>query len=274
MFAGNFSQSGPVAMRLSVRTAALLLVGLVSADMAVAQEAVTGVVRAAASPAATSSVARRSMTGDDDWQEEAPTRQRAPTTYRTICVRLCDGYYFPISFRTSRLGLENDAAKCTASCSGEAALFFHPNPGGDVASARDFTGMHYEALPNAFKYLKQTVEGCRCRPQPWSSEESQRHRAYAATRPKVSEGDLPPSSAELHPDFGERPLALARRAPALLKTEPTAPAPEAPTEVPRTEMEPAQVQPAAAVPPSPSNKRRLPGKRERQAEVGNSLKRR
>ena len=37
----------------------------------------------------------------------------------------------------------------------------------------------YAALPNAFKYRKTLVEGCRCRPQPWSEAELQRHRGYA-----------------------------------------------------------------------------------------------
>ena len=52
----------------------------------------------------------------------------------------------------------------------------------------DLTGMAYSTLPNAFKYRKTLVEGCRCRPQPWSEAELQRHRAYA-------QGHLPDSPA-------------------------------------------------------------------------------
>src|SRR6185369_3937727 len=32
--------------------------------------------------------------------------------YRTLCVRLCDGFYFPISFATTRGQLADDARKC------------------------------------------------------------------------------------------------------------------------------------------------------------------
>src|SRR5262245_44547891 len=33
-------------------------------------------------------------------------------TYRTLCVRLCDGFYFPMSFATTRGKLEDDAGRC------------------------------------------------------------------------------------------------------------------------------------------------------------------
>ena len=52
----------------------------------------------------------------------------------------------------------------------------------DAASAVDLTGMTYGSLANAFKYRKTLVEGCRCRPQPWSQSEAERHRGYATAR--------------------------------------------------------------------------------------------
>jgi hypothetical protein len=100
-------------------------------------------------------------------------------TYRTLCVRLCDGFYFPIGFATRRGGLTRDADKCESSCGGQARLFYHPNPGGDIETMVDLTGRAYAALPTAFKYRKTLVAGCRCRPQPWSEAELARHRAYA-----------------------------------------------------------------------------------------------
>lgn len=157
----------------------------------------------------------------DLFENDAP---RPPVTaYRTLCVRMCDGYYFPISFATSRGGLDADAEKCSASCGGQARLFFYANPGGDVGSARDFTGLHYEALPNAFKYRKTLVEGCQCKPQPWSEEEKQRHQAYAAAALARRPDRKPPPTAQRLPSEGEeRPLALLRRAsaPADDATEP------------------------------------------------------
>jgi Protein of unknown function (DUF2865). len=111
-----------------------------------------------------------------------------PPTYRTLCVRLCDGYYFPISFATMRSEFARDADKCAASCGSEARLFYHPNPGGDVEGMTDLTGMAYAALPNAFKYRKTLVDDCSCRPQPWSEAEQERHRSYAASpRPRTDD---------------------------------------------------------------------------------------
>lgn len=261
---------GLVAMPLPCRMAALLLLGLLPIHGSAAQEPSRRDVRAAVAPVISSPFSRSGAVGDDDWQEDAPAQPRSPATYRTICVRLCDGYYFPISFRTSRLGLESDAAKCSASCSGEATLFFHANPGGDVASARDFTGMQYESLPNAFKYLKQRVEGCSCKPQPWSDEEQQRHRIYAEARKKGMATPLQSPSTEPHPEFGERPLALARRAPAPEPARVELPVPvlEAPPEAARQDIPPAQASPPSAAPSPPSATRRTTGKqRDRRADA-------
>ena len=54
------------------------------------------------------------------------------TTYRTLCVRLCDGFYFPISPATPQSRFARDADACSASCGSEARLFYHPNVGGNV----------------------------------------------------------------------------------------------------------------------------------------------
>jgi len=82
--------------------------------------------------------------------------------YRTLCVRLCDGYYFPISFSTRASGFGRDAARCTASCGRQARLFYHANPGGSVETMTDLAGRRYSALPAAFKYRATLVSGCGC----------------------------------------------------------------------------------------------------------------
>jgi Protein of unknown function (DUF2865) len=112
-------------------------------------------------------------------------------TYRTLCVRLCDGFYFPVSFATSEGGLARDAEQCRASCGVEARLFYHPNPGGSVETMLDLTGRAYSALPMAFKYRKTLVAGCLCRPQPLSATAADgRGEAAApgALAPRVPQG--------------------------------------------------------------------------------------
>ncbi|MGB7287506.1 MAG: DUF2865 domain-containing protein, partial [Salaquimonas sp.] len=60
-------------------------------------------------------------------------------TYRTLCVRTCDGYYFPISFSTTQKRFEEDAGQCQQMCPGaETALFYHPMPNGDAETALSY----------------------------------------------------------------------------------------------------------------------------------------
>jgi len=90
--------------------------------------------------------------------------------YRTLCVRLCDGYYFPISFSTRASGFARDAAQCTASCGQQARLFYHANPGGSVETMMDLAGRPYSALPAAFKYRAALISGCGCQRLPASED--------------------------------------------------------------------------------------------------------
>jgi hypothetical protein len=134
--------------------------------------------------------------GEDDF-EPAPRG----IVYRTMCVRLCDGYYFPISSVVTRDGLGRDAEACSARCGAEARLFYHPGSSSDVADMVDLTGMAYSALPNAFRYRKALVEGCQCRPQPWSEAERARHRGYAEGQAQAAG---PPRDAKVIAGGGSR----------------------------------------------------------------------
>jgi hypothetical protein len=138
------------------------------------------------------------------YQSYLPYEQAAPDygTYRTLCVRMCDGFYFPISHATGSYGLNRDAEKCAAACGGDARLFYHPNPGGDVEAMVDLTGRAYGSSPTAFKYRKTLVEGCGCRPQPWSETERARHRAYAALPPPAEDADAAPLAENKSADIG------------------------------------------------------------------------
>jgi hypothetical protein len=95
-------------------------------------------------------------------EEQAPMQS---STYRTVCVRLGDGFFYPISFATSRANFERDAAICQRTCPGtKAELFAYPNPGGSIADAVSINGEPYKDLPNAFLYQKKYVEGLSCKP--------------------------------------------------------------------------------------------------------------
>jgi hypothetical protein len=86
-------------------------------------------------------------------------------TYSTVCVRTCDGYYFPISFSTTSDQFPNDARSCEALCPGsEARLFYYPNPGGGPENMTSITGEQYTSLPTAFQYRTSIAPACTCRP--------------------------------------------------------------------------------------------------------------
>jgi hypothetical protein len=85
-------------------------------------------------------------------------------TFRTVCVRTCDGYYFPISYSTVPSRFTDDQNTCQRLCPGsEAALYTYRNPGEDINQAVSVSGQPYTALPNAFVYRRQFTAACSCR---------------------------------------------------------------------------------------------------------------
>jgi hypothetical protein len=94
-----------------------------------------------------------------------PGGDGAPSgTYHTVCVRACDGFYFPLSFSTVPSRFTDDARACQRLCpAAEAELYSFRNPGEDMEQAVSISGQAYTALPNAFRYRKEIVAGCSCR---------------------------------------------------------------------------------------------------------------
>ncbi|MDO9412348.1 MAG: DUF2865 domain-containing protein [Pseudolabrys sp.] len=85
-------------------------------------------------------------------------------TYRTICVRSCDGYYFPISYQTTSERFSSDEQTCQRMCpAAEVSLYTYHNPGEEVSQAVSLSGAAYTSLPNAFAYRKAMTPACGCR---------------------------------------------------------------------------------------------------------------
>lgn len=86
------------------------------------------------------------------------------TPFRTLCVRMCDGYYFPISYATTPSRFGTDLDICRARCPGaETRLFVHKTAeDSETAVAADGSGEAYTRIPNALKYRTQFVSGCGC----------------------------------------------------------------------------------------------------------------
>lgn len=108
------------------------------------------------------------------WQDEdsgpgarPPTNQFGAlpyATYRTLCVRLCDGYYFPVSFATLPNHFPRDAEVCQSKCAAPAELYYHQNPGGAVEQMVSVGDQKpYTSLRNAFRHRKEYVKDCSCK---------------------------------------------------------------------------------------------------------------
>ena len=111
----------------------------------------------------------------------ARARPRAPApvgTYRTRCVRLCDGYYWPVSFTATRGEFARDSKTCEQSCDLSVALHVYRNPGEEPEDMVDLQGRPYTMLDSAFRYRGSYNPACKCRPQPWEEASRQRHLSY------------------------------------------------------------------------------------------------
>ncbi|MBU1336537.1 MAG: DUF2865 domain-containing protein [Alphaproteobacteria bacterium] len=91
-------------------------------------------------------------------------------TVRTVCVRLSDGYFWPISYATLPDYASNDAMQCEASCpTTPVELYMYDNPGQEPEQMRNLFGEPYSALPTAFRYrdeLDTSVSAsCKVAPQ-------------------------------------------------------------------------------------------------------------
>ena len=114
----------------------------------------------------------RRRDGGGMWQDEetignstwTPHGNSGVATYRTLCVRLCDGYYFPVSFSTLPSHFAQDAEACTSRCAAPTELYYYPNPGGAVDQSVALTTQEpYTKLRVAFRYRKEYVNGCSCK---------------------------------------------------------------------------------------------------------------
>ena len=85
-------------------------------------------------------------------------------TYRTVCVRLCDGYFFPVSFATLENHFDRDIDACESQCAAPAELYYYQNPGGSMEQAMSVRGRTpYAGLKTAFRFRKEFVQGCSCK---------------------------------------------------------------------------------------------------------------
>ena len=116
-------------------------------------------------------------------------RSTLPRTggYRTMCVRLCDGFYWPVRYGADSSQLVSDDRVCQSECGADARMFYQPIGSSGPDDLRDLNGKPYAKLANALRYRKVFDPQCRCHADPWSPVERIRHEDYgvgAAGGPK------------------------------------------------------------------------------------------
>ena len=96
--------------------------------------------------------------------EEDGERDNARGGSQALCVRSCDGGYFPMSVTARRRDLSDLQDLCTALCPGTEARLFTRVPGREVSTAVAVNGERYADLPNALKFEKAFDKTCTCKP--------------------------------------------------------------------------------------------------------------
>ncbi len=81
-----------------------------------------------------------------------------------LCVRTCDGGYFPMSFSTSTASMQDLQALCSAQCPNTEVEVFTRVPNADITTAVSADGTPYRDLPNALLYTKSYDPSCACKP--------------------------------------------------------------------------------------------------------------
>jgi hypothetical protein len=82
---------------------------------------------------------------------------------KEVCVRTCDGYFFPISYSGSGGHSGDLADMCKALCPNAEVALYSYSPAGDISQAVGADGTHYADLANALKYRKSVDSSCTCR---------------------------------------------------------------------------------------------------------------
>ncbi len=172
--------------------------------------------------------------------------------YRSVCVRLCDGFFYPISYVTSGARLAQDATQCQSNCAAPAELYVYRNPGQEIEQAVSLNGSAYMDLPVALRFRKEFVNGCSCKQAEYNPTEieaaNKRAEADAAAQPAKGKGKGKPTAKAPPPPQTPSPQEAA--------PAPQAAAPAATGDQPQLDMdvtgsnEPAASPAPAAVPPA------------------------
>jgi hypothetical protein len=131
-----------------------------------------------------------------------------------ICVRQCDGGFFPVSYSARRANLDELTTLCKALCPNAEVALYTKSLWGELDSAISISGESYSDHPNALKFQKTLVPACGCKPpdKSWAEALADAERILAASNSKdvvVTEEQAeqlsrPLSSSDMRSDMRDR----------------------------------------------------------------------
>ena len=163
---------------------------------------------------------------EDPGDSSRYTPSYGASTYRTLCVRECDGFYFPISTATTEDRFQEDDAKCRSQCAAPAELFYHRTDQ-DVEQMVSLRGVPYSQMPNAFRNRKVYIRGCSCNPSEYSREEIAKSEEALRTAKRADAGGGPKPSGSSDAAFARRISQAVQNAPSQPQPAPEKPAGDA-----------------------------------------------
>jgi hypothetical protein len=104
-------------------------------------------------------IGRPDMPPNEELEERGPRRGSM-----AVCVRKCDGGFFPVSYSASSRNLDELNDLCTALCPNVEAILFTKRPDAEIEEAVSYEGQSYESLANASKFKKRFDSSCTCKP--------------------------------------------------------------------------------------------------------------
>jgi hypothetical protein len=80
-----------------------------------------------------------------------------------VCVKSCDGSFFPVSYSAHRGNLDELNDLCQALCPNAEVTLYTRSLSRDMKSAVSIGGEPYRDIPNAFKFEKSVEPSCSCK---------------------------------------------------------------------------------------------------------------
>lgn len=141
----------------------------------------------------------------------ARARAASPASFaagtRTVCMRRCDGYVFPLGRLHARADLPVHAAACAAACPNAPTELFTLSPGrAELEQSVALDGRPYLRAATANLYRRTRVENCSCQPP----------GAVALSMPLAEDRTLRPGDVVASEAGADLVAGLSRKGPALV----------------------------------------------------------